>query len=354
LADEEDKTEDATPRRLQRARESGNVPISREMATLVALTSLYMLMSNVAPGMAERLTLRLSIFLAEMARIDMSDNGVGALAMAARAGAVVVLPVILAVAAVAIISMGLQTGFMYNPTRLIPDFARLDPKRGWQKIFGVNNLVELGKSLLKVSVAGAICWRVVAAGLPGLLQAPSWDANVLARHLDRQMLQVLFAILSLQLLVGLGDLAWVRYRYARDMRMSRFDVRQEQKDSDGDPRIKRRLRQIRLMRARKRMRDGVKRATVVITNPTHYAVALRYQKTENAAPVVVAKGVDSMAARIREAAGEFGVPLVANPPLARALYKVEIDAQIPPDHYRAVAEVIAYVWRLQRRGRSAA
>jgi flagellar biosynthetic protein FlhB len=92
----------------------------------------------------------------------------------------------------------------------------------------------------------------------------------------------------------------------------------------------------------------------VITNPTHYAVALRYQKTENAAPVVVAKGVDSMAARIREAAGEFGVPLVANPPLARALYKVEIDAQIPPDHYRAVAEVIAYVWRLQRRGRSAA
>ncbi len=354
MADEEDKTEDATPRRLQRARESGNVPISREMATLVALTSLYMLMSNVAPGMAERLTLRLSIFLAEMARIDMSDNGVGALAMAARAGAVVVLPVILAVAAVAIISMGLQTGFMYNPTRLIPDFARLDPKRGWQKIFGVNNLVELGKSLLKVSVAGAICWRVVAAGLPGLLQAPSWDANVLARHLDRQMLQVLFAILSLQLLVGLGDLAWVRYRYARDMRMSRFDVRQEQKDSDGDPRIKRRLRQIRLMRARKRMRDGVKRATVVITNPTHYAVALRYQKTENAAPVVVAKGVDSMAARIREAAGEFGVPLVANPPLARALYKVEIDAQIPPDHYRAVAEVIAYVWRLQRRGRSAA
>ncbi len=354
MADEDDKTEAPTARKLQKARDSGNIPISREIATLVAFSSLYVVLVNLAPSMAERLTLRLSVFLAEMAHIDMSDFGVGAFAMAARAGAFVVLPIIFAAAGVAIISMGLQTGFIFTPTRLIPDFARLDPQRGLSRLFSVNNLIELGKSLLKVSVAGAICWHVVSAALPTLFQAPSWEAGAVVLHLYRQMLQVLAAVLSLQLLVGLGDLAWVRYRYTRDLRMSRFDIRQEQKESDGDPRIKRRLRQIRQMRARKRMRDGVKRATVVVTNPTHYAVALRYQKSENAAPVVVAKGMDSMAARIRELASEFQVPLVANPPLARALYKVEIDTQIPPEHYRAVAEVIAYVWRLQRRGGKAA
>jgi len=354
VADEDDKTEAATPRRLQRARENGNVPISREMATLVALTTLYIILTNIAPDMAQQLIARSAVFFSEMARIDMTDHGVGALNMAGHIVLAAIVPIILLIATVAIGSMGLQTGFIFNPQRLMPDFERLHPRRGLQRIFGLNNIIELGKSLLKVCVAGAICWRVISAGLPALLRAPSWEAGTVAEHLGRQVMQVLFAVLALQVLVGFADLAWVRFRHARDLRMSRFDIRQEQKDSDGDPRIKRRLRQIRLMRARKRMREGVKRATVVITNPTHYAVALRYQKSESAAPIVVAKGVDSMAARIREIAGELRVPLVANPPLARALYQVEIDAQIPPEHYRAVAEVIAYVWRLQRRtGRAA-
>jgi flagellar biosynthetic protein FlhB len=354
VADEDDKTEDATPRKLQKAREGGNIPISREIGTLVALGTLCFVITNMAPVMGGRLLLRLSVFLSETAQIDMSDHGVGAMGMAARAAMAVVLPIILLVAALAILSMGLQTGFIFNPARLAPDLTRLDPKRGWKKIFGATNLIELGKSLLKVIVAGAICWKVLAAGFPTLRLATSWEAGTVMMHLDQQVMQVLFAIVSMQVVVAIGDLAWVRFRHARDLRMSRFDVRQEQKDSDGDPRIKRRLRQIRQMRARRRMREGVKRATVVVTNPTHYAVALRYQKGENAAPVVVAKGVDSMAARIREAAGDFGVPLVANPPLARALYQVEIDGQIPPEHYRAVAEVIAFVWRLQRRGGRAA
>jgi len=135
------------------------------------------------------------------------------------------------------------------------------------------------------------------------------------------------------------------------LRMSRQDLRDEQKETDGDPKIKARIRQIRMQRARKRMMAAVPNATVVITNPTHYAVALAYDRAKNAAPRVVAKGVDSMAARIREVAEASRVPLVANPPLARALYQVEVDRDIPAEHYQAVAEIIAYVWRLGQRNR---
>ena len=130
--------------------------------------------------------------------------------------------------------------------------------------------------------------------------------------------------------------------------MSRHDIQEEQKETEGDPRVKARLRQIRTIRARRRMLAAVPKATVVITNPTHYAVALAYDRAKHAAPRVVAKGVDSLAARIREAAEANHVPVVANPPLARALYRVEVDADIPAEHYQAVAEIIAYVWRLGR------
>jgi flagellar biosynthesis protein FlhB len=135
------------------------------------------------------------------------------------------------------------------------------------------------------------------------------------------------------------------------MRMSRQDILDEQRESDGDPKIKARIRQIRMARARRRMLAAVPKATVVVTNPTHYAVALAYDRAQNAAPRVVAKGVDSMAARIREVAQAHGVPLVANPPLARVLHLVELDAEIPAEHFKAVAEIIAYVFRLNRSAR---
>jgi flagellar biosynthetic protein FlhB len=352
--DQTDKTEDATPRRLQKEREAGNIPISREVGILVSLVALTLSLSIIGPGLVATMLRRLTVFLEQADKFDMSDHGVAAMRLAGQEGLAMALPVMVLAAVMGVGVMAIQSGFVFNPDRLIPDLARLDPRRGIKRLFGLNNLVELAKSMLKVLAAGLVCWRVLAAGLPVLAQSPSWDAGMVVTRMDQQVMQVLYAIVGLQAVISLADLGWVRYRYARDMRMSRFDVRQEQKDSDGDPRIKRRLRQIRMLRARRRMREGVRRATVVITNPTHYAVALRYDKNEGAAPVVTAKGVDSMAARIREAAGEFGVPLVSNPPLARALYQVNVDTQIPPEHYRAVAQVIAYVWRLRQRGSKAA
>ena len=162
------------------------------------------------------------------------------------------------------------------------------------------------------------------------------------------MLHVILVVLPAQAAIAAVDFLWVSLRHARGLRMSRHDIIEEQKETEGDPRVKARLRQIRMARARRRMLAAVPKATVVITNPTHYAVALVYDRAKHAAPRVVAKGVDTLAARIREVAAENRVPLVANPPLARALYRVEVDADIPAEHFQAVAEIIAYVWRLGR------
>jgi len=144
--------------------------------------------------------------------------------------------------------------------------------------------------------------------------------------------------------IAVLDLMWVRYRHASQLRMSKQELREEAKESEGDPTMKARRRQIRQAQGRRRMMSAVPRAAVVVTNPTHYAVALAYGG-DSAAPKVVAKGADAMAARIREAAQQAGVPLVANPPLARALWRLDLEAEIPPEHYQAVAEIIAYVWR---------
>jgi flagellar biosynthetic protein FlhB len=165
------------------------------------------------------------------------------------------------------------------------------------------------------------------------------------------VLHVLLIALAAQAMIAGMDVFLVRMRHARQLRMSRQDLRDEQKETDGDPKIKARIRQIRMQRSRRRMLAAVPKATVVVTNPTHYAVALAYDRARNAAPRVVAKGVDSMAARIREAAEANRVPVVASPPLARALYQVELDRDIPAEHYQAVAEIIAYVWRLGQRAR---
>ena len=346
--DGEDKTEAPSGRRLQKARDEGNIPVSREVATLVSLGVLAVALSTLLPGIALGLAQRLSLLLARAGRIDMSDHGAMAIGLAGRALLSAALPIVLLAGAAGVSATMLQTGFVFHPDRLLPDLSRLDPRRGLKRLFGVTNLIELGKSLLKVIAAGAVCWSVLRAAVPGLQQISSLEAGAVLARMHGQVLQVLFRILALQAVIGLGDFAWVRYRHHRDLRMTRFDLRQENKDSDGDPRVKRRLRQIRALRARQRMREGVRRATVVVTNPTHYAIALQYDNSKNIAPVVVAKGMDSMAARIREMAREFGVPLMANPPLARALYQAELDAPIPPEHYRAVAELIAYVWRLRR------
>ena len=351
-ASAEDRTEAASSRRLQKAREDGHVPLSRELPAAAGLGAAALVAMMVTPSAVQGAVPLLAGYLANLGRIDPSDPAVlhAAFMTAVRLAG----PFVLAVLAAAVAVTLLQTGFLLNLSGLRADFGRLSPLAGLRRLVGVENAMEAGKSLLKTAVFGAVVWRVLVAGAPAL---PSMLERSPAALLDaavRWILQLILMLLVVQAVIAGADVLWVRLRHARQLRMSRQELREEAKETEGNPHVKARLRQIRHLRARRRMLASVPKAAVVVTNPTHYAVALAYDGGHGGAPRVVAKGVDSMAARIRAVAEENRVPLVANPPLARALYRVELDAEIPPEHYKAVAGIIAYVWRLDRRIASAA
>ena len=348
-ASPEDRTEAATPHRLQRAREQGQVALSQEVSALVALALLAIVLWLLAPMLSYGLVRRLAFFLGAVGQVDAAGRPGFVIGAAIRAGAFAALPVLALTAGVGAMVTLLQTGFVLKPTALLPDITRLSPMAGVGRLFSLMTLQRAGKDLVKLAAIGFALWHVLRDALPLLGGAPYWDAATLTAHLVGEVWRVLVTLLLVQVAIAGADILFERTRHLRTLRMSRDEVRREVKDSEGDPHIKNRLRMLRRQRARKRMITAVRQATVVVTNPTHFAVALRYDRGMNTAPTVVAKGMDEMAARIRAAAKEHNVPMVANPPLARALHEVPLDAEIPAEHYKAVAELIAYVWRLQGR-----
>ncbi len=344
MADAEDRTEAASSRRMERARSEGHVPVSREVASLAGLGVATLMLSMMGPMIGRTALARLT----PMLDVSSADPR-AALQQAMMSVALLAGPLILGVAAALVIAALLQTGMVFNPAAIMPDLARLSPMRGLKRIFGVRGLIEAGKSLVKLCVFGFAAYHVLASHVVELTSALMWTSGHMAERILGMLLELLFPLLGLQVVVAGADTAWARFKHGRDLRMSKQELRDESKETDGNPVIKARLRQIRMMRAKKRMLAAVPKATVVVTNPTHYAIALAYDRGIGGAPRVVAKGVDEVAARIREVASEHRIPLVPNPPLARALYQVELDAEIPAEHFKAVAEIIAYVWRLRSR-----
>jgi len=346
---QEDRTEAPTPRRLQRAREAGQVAVSREVVLWAVLGAATLDLAWQVPAAGRDL---LTTF---RALIEHAASGEASPAAALREAAMTglratapLLALVLVAGAGAVLG---QTGFLFSPAALRPSLARISPAAGLRRLLGPDSLIEAGKSLAKLLVVGVTVWRALAADMPALAQAPFQDVAGLPARVASVLARLLVSVLAAQAGIAVLDLVWVRFRHAKGLRMSREDIREEHKEADGDPRVKARLRRLRLQRARRRMLAAVPKATVVVTNPSHYAVALAYDRTSKAAPRVVAKGVDSMAERIRDVAREHAVPLVPNPPLARALYRLDLDAEVPAEHYKAVAEIIAFVWRL--RGRAA-
>jgi flagellar biosynthetic protein FlhB len=316
------------------------------LVTLAGLAAVTMALAWAAPTVAHDLARHLSTFLGQAHEFQADDGA------ALRSAGVLWLrgaaPFVLAAMVAGVAAVVVQTRFLLSARALRVDFARISPGAGLKRLFSADSLVEAVKSVVKIAVLSIVTWRVLQGDLPNLLLAPLGEPSQLLSLAAAPVLHVLLAVMAAQTVIAGLDVFWVFLRHTRKLRMSRHDIQEEQKETDGDPRVKARIRQIRTFRARKRMLAAVPKATVVITNPTHYAVALAYDRAKHAAPRVVAKGVDSLAARIREVAEANHVPLVANPPLARALYRVEVDTDIPAEHYQAVAGIIAYVWRLGR------
>ena len=346
-AEGEDRDKPATENRLRRARESGEAPMSRELPVLAGLGAATLVLAMAGPGLTRGLSTRLVRMLAMDAApgVALGDAGWAVLATAG--------PLIGAILLAGAASVLLQTGGLLHGKALVPDLSRLSPKRGLSRLFGLNNLIEAIKALVKIGVLAWAAWRALSDALPGATASIMWPPERLVERLTRDLIHLCVLVLACQAGITLLDVGWVRFRFAKRMRMTAQEIKDEHRDSEGDPRLKAKLRQMRLARARKRMMAAVPTATVVITNPTHYAVALAYDRAKQSAPRVVAKGMDEVAARIRAMATQHGVPTMANPPLARALHTLELEAEVPAEHFQAVAEIIAYVWRLrgQARGR---
>lgn len=348
-ADKEDRTEAPSARRLARAREEGRVAISRELQTLAGLGVAILALVMLLPPRAERFVLQMRGLMENAARVDVSGGGAFTVLHDAFGSCVMLAgPVVLAGTAGVIAATVVQTGFLLRFEALMPQPGRLNPMKGLKRIVGGSTAVEALKSVLKLAAFSFAVWHVLGGLFPLLMHSVGWNAATLASRMTRLALSAALMVLAVQAVVTMIDVGWERYKHTAELRMSKQELRDEHRESEGDPQVKQRIRRLRRQRAAKRMMAEVAKATVVVTNPTHYAVALVYETGSKAAPRIVAKGMDDLAARIRAVAQDNKVPVVSNPPLARALYTLPLDSEIPREHFQMVAGIIAYVWRLRR------
>jgi flagellar biosynthetic protein FlhB len=353
-----DRTERATPRRRSEARRRGQVVRSPEVSPVAELLAALAVVSWGAPLLLERSRTLLGAWLAAAGPLAAEPDGLlsAAAPLAARSFAELgglLVPFCVSMAVVGGGAVVAQVGWQVNPGLVAPDLDRLNPANGLRRIFSPDGAMNLVKATVKITVALVLAYQVIVHLGAAAVAAPALMPEEILGFAGRG-LRRLFLVLGAALAVlGLLDYLWQRWRYEQSLRMSRQEVREEQKETEGDPQVKARFRRAHREIARRRMLAEVKRADVVLTNPIHVAVALRYRAAENVAPRVVAKGAGELAEKIKDAARRAGVPIVERRALARALFRaVKLGAEIPPALYRAVAEILAYIYSL--RGASAA
>ena len=339
------RTEEPTPRKLQQAREKGDVVKTPDLGPFAALTAACALVFMGGPWLGRQLTNDLMPFVARPHSFVL--EGLGGVEVA-RLAILASLPILLGVMVAAALGGAggnlIQTGLMFSPDKLKFDFKKVSPLAGFKRLFGIDGLVQFVKSLVKVLMIGGLAWWVVAPFVPRLINLSQQEPATMLPLLEAILRRLVFAVAALLAVVAGVDWLWQHQRFMARMRMTKEELKEDYKQSEGDPYIKARVRQIRHERARRRMMQAVPTATVVVMNPTHYAVALRYEQGETPAPLCVAKGLDTLALKIRELAEEHGVPIIEDAPLARSLYAaVEIDDIIPPAHYDAVAKIIGFI-----------
>lgn len=352
MAEQEDsRTEQATARRKEESRKKGQVAISRELpvaATLLgAIVFLYWLAGPAMSIMAGLMRNWLAVAAEQGAHSQLTQDTLHVLVVQfGRETLTLVVPLLGTITLLGVSSYVVQTGFLWKTDGLKMDASRLDPIAGLTRLFSLRSVVELFKSVLKVAViaaVGVMALRSEIGGVPGLIQHDLEGVVGMAGGLAFKM--SLWIALTVAV-IAVADYGYQRFEWERSLRMTKQEIKQEQKETEGDPLLKSRVRSLQRQMARNRMMAAVPKADVVITNPTHFAVALRYDFKSMAAPIVVAKGAGFVAERIKQVAAEHGVMVIENKFIARTLFKlVEIGREVPSDLYRAVAEILALVYR---------
>ncbi|MEK9672912.1 MAG: flagellar biosynthesis protein FlhB [Rhodospirillaceae bacterium] len=347
--DESQKTEDATPRKLAKAREEGQVPQSQEIKSWMILLGGAGLLVFWAPTMAKDITVIGQQLIVSSSEIHADFGSFHHLFMNVIKNLGILLApvfglfVVLALAA----NVG-QFGLLASIKKIQPKPNKINPLTGFKRIFSSQGLAEFFKGILKICAVSLVSFGLAIPMLSDLEIMPALSTGAALARMHDLMIMMAFATVAVMAVIAALDYIYQRTNFMKQMRMSKTEVKDENKQAEGDPQVKARIRQIRAQRARQRMMAAVPMADVVVTNPTHFAVALEYKMDTMPAPKVVAKGQDFVALKIREIAEANEVPIVENPPLARALFaSVELDQEIPPEHFKAVAEVIGYVMRLK-------
>jgi flagellar biosynthetic protein FlhB len=352
MAEDQDKsqqTEEPTSKRLDQAREQGDVVKSTEVTAFILLgggtLAIAMFGKYTAVGLARTLTM----FLEEPDTMSVDGAGLAAMAhILLPKIAMTLMPIFAVVVAAALAGHMLQARPGFALDKIAPDLSKISPLAGFRRLFGIEGLMNLVKGLLKMAIVAIAIWTQLWPERWGLESILNQSTAGVAADMSRLLFKVLMASLVTLGVIAGADYFWQRMRWLARNRMSKQEIKEEYRQNEGDPTIKAKIRALRHDRARKRMMTAVPKATVVIANPTHFAVALKYESGKMAAPICVAKGVDALALRIRAVAEENDVPVVENPPLARALHAaIEIDEPVPPEHFKAVAQVIGYVFRLK-------
>lgn len=348
--DESSKTEEPTGKRLSDARSKGQVAKSREIDHWLMLVAATLSVYVFGPWLAGDLMRVLTFLLEKPHEVHLDGKGLPDLLIALSFNVGLAMAPIVGLLIVAAVAAGLiQHGFLVAPDLLKPKLSKLSPIAGVKRIFSIRGLVEFAKGVVKLVIVGGFGYWLMRDDFYELEKFVFFDPVQTLQIVLQLALKLLAGIIAILSVIAGLDFLYQKFRTLQDLRMTREEVREEFKQAEGDPIVKGRLRQLRLERARRRMMAEVPKSDVVITNPTHFAVALKYEQATMTAPKVTAKGTDLVALKIKDLAIESNVPIVENPPLARALYaNVELDQEVPPEHYKAVAEVIGYVMRLRK------
>ena len=352
--DPESKTEEATPRKLEEARLKGDVAKSQDVGSTLALLGGAAVVLSLGGWFAGQMAGQMVVFIESPHELTGGFDAGAGIEIAAK-GIWIAAPIMAAVMLATMIGGAgghlIQSGLIFSGEKLKPKLEKINPIEGFKRIFGPDGLVQFIKTLLKLIAIALVCWFVLRPHIRELENLAAMSPAAILPLVRDLALGLLVATLVFLALASGADYLWQKMRFAKRMRMITHELKEEFKQTEGDPHVKAKLRQIRIQRGRRRMMQAIPTATVVVTNPTHYSVALRYNpEMGDGAPVCVAKGVDTLALKIREVAREHNVEIVENVPLARGLYaSVEVDDVIPRVHFEAVAKVIGFV--LQKRAR---
>ncbi|WP_158815844.1 EscU/YscU/HrcU family type III secretion system export apparatus switch protein [Methylocapsa sp. S129] len=360
--DKESQTENATEKKLNDSMERGDVPMSREVALVTSLACILVSMIFLLRDGAQRLVAALVLFLDDSGqlRLERVDDVMALYKMLVSDALSFLAPIIALLIVGGVVASMAQNAPRFVLERIQPDLGRLSLIKGFSRTFGLKGLTEFLKSILKLGAVGAIVAMVLSGERVSLVNAMYMDIGDLPELILGDAIRLLAAVVVATLVIAAADVVWSRIHWRRDHRMSRHEIKEEIRQTEGDRMLKARLRSIRLDRSRRRMLAGVPKATMVIVNPTHYAVALRYVRSEGGVPMVVAKGQDLIALKIREIAEQNDIPLIEDKALARSLYEVvSVDSMIPAEFYRTIAEVIHLIqtkksnWPIVRHGQRA-